>query len=346
MGQTAPHFGQMIVECTQEMMARWHPNTEVDVATEMTALARRIIGKALLSVDVENEAQELAVAIAVRQRYIRHVYETVLPFAEHLPTRINRECRHAVRFIDQTFYEMIAARRRDPSPPPDLLTLFINARYSDGSHMTDKQVRDEALTVTSTGYETIALALAWTMYLLAQHPAAQRQLAEEAYAALDGRAPTADDVPKLRYTEMVFLEAMRLYPPAWIFVRVPEQDDVLPSGVPVRAGTKLYLCPYVTHRDARFFPEPDRFQPERFTEACQRTRPRFAYFPFAGGPRVCLGQGFALLEGILVLACIARRFTWAPVPGPPIEPRPGQFLFPRNEIRVRLNPCSSGERGA
>ncbi len=335
-----PRFDRLIVDCTQQAMARWQPGGEIDVASEMASLARRIIGKALLSVDLENEGRELAAAIMVRQRYIRHVYETKLPFAERLPTRINRQCRQAVRFIDQTLYPMIAARRRDPAPPPDLLTMFINARYSDGSSMTDKQIRDEALTITSTGYETVALALAWTMYLLAEHPAAQRQLAEEVHAVLHGRAATAGDMPNLRYAAMVFSEAMRLYPPTWIFMRVPQQDDVLPTGVRVPAGARLYLCPYVTHRDPRFFPEPGQFQPERFAEASRQARHRFAYFPFAAGPRICLGQDFAMMEGILALACIAQRFTWDLAPGQIIEPKPGQFLFPRNGIRIRLKPAN------
>lgn len=306
-------LGKMMTDCTKEMMARWQPGGCVDVSAEMAALTRRIMGRSLLSLDLETDAPELNSAIIARQRYIRQVYESPLA------ARCNRQFRHAADTIDHALYQFIAARRRDPSPPPDLLTLFIQARYTDGSAMTDKQVRDEALTITSTGYETVALALVWTLYLLAHHPEAQERLARETAST--------------NFAEMVYSEAMRLYPPTWIFVRVAEKEDTLPSGAAIPAGSKLFLCPYVTQRDARFFPEPERFDPGRFEKPAH---PRFAYFPFSAGPRVCLGQGFAMMEGVRVLSCIAQRFTWKPASSQTIVPRPGQFLFPRRAIRVRL----------
>ena len=291
-----PRLEQIVLECTQTLLASWPQ--EIDAVAEMTTLARRILGRALLSEEFD---PSLTDAIAVSQRHIRRVYESVLPVR---PTRVEQA---ATRCIDEHLHRHIAAHRHQPRE--DLLGLFIAARYSDGSAMTDKQVRDEALTMLSTGYETVALGLAWALFLLAQNPDQQ----------------TAN-------AEFVFSEALRLYPPTWIYVRVAQADDVLPSGARVRAGTKLYLCPYVTHRDARFFPEPEQFRPERFAGPL----PRFAYFPFSAGPRVCLGQGFAMLEGTLVLNTITKRFRWDLVPGQTIVPAPGQFLFPNGPIRIRL----------
>ncbi len=311
-----PRLEQLITDTTAEWLNSCQPADWLDALPAMTTLTRRILGQALLSVDFEQpHHRPLAAAIATRQRYLRFVYESRLPEPERWPTRIRREYRRATEVFDNAIYPLIAARRRDPTPPADLLTMFLAARYSDGSAMTDQQVRDEVLTMTTTGYETVALALAWTLYLTARHPAAQRRLADPVGA------------------ELVFAEALRLYPPTWIFVRVPEQDDTLPSGVPVRAGTKLYLSPYVTHRDDRFFPRPADFDPDRFTDTAKQARPRFAYFPFSAGPRVCLGQGFAMLEVTRILAAIAQRFAWEP--GEDVAPFPGQFLFPDRPIRTR-----------
>jgi cytochrome P450 len=166
----------------------------------------------------------------------------------------------------------------------------------------------------------------------------EKKLAAELDTILGGRTPNAADVAKLRYTEMVLSEGMRLYPPTWIFVRVAQLEDTLPSGARIPAGAKLYLCPYSTQRNPRYFPEPERFDPERFAEPARQARPRLAYFPFAGGPRVCLGQGFALLEGTLVLARMAQRLSLALVPGQSIVPVPGVTLAPKNGIYMRVRP--------
>ena len=169
--------------------------------------------------------------------------------------------------------------------------------------MSDNLLRDEALTLISTGYETVGAALAWCCYLLAQSPGEQSRLHAELRRVLSNRPPGTNDLHQLSYTEAVFNESMRLYPPTWIFVRVAQVDDVLPSGFRVRTGTKLFLSPYVTHRHPTYFPDPERFDPARFSDDAGKSRPKFAYFPFSGGPRVCLGQTFAMAEGALILAC-------------------------------------------
>jgi cytochrome P450 len=208
--------------------------------------------------------------------------------------------------------------------------------------MTDQQVRDEAVTLFITGYETIGEALTWTSYLLSQHQAIEAKFFAEVDEVLGGRVPSAGDLPRLGYSGMVLAESMRLYPPTWIFIRMTLQEDKLPSGATISAGSKLYLCPYVMHRHPRYFPDPNRFDPERFTETAKKERPQFAYFPFGGGARVCIGEHFAKMEGTLVLASIAQRFRLSLVPGQTIVPEPKMTLRPKHGLMMRIqqrDPC-------
>jgi len=341
---TIAEFGEVMVNCTEQMLARWHPGAELDIAAAMLTLTQQVMGKTLFSLDLLGEGQELANAMKVRRRYIQHYFgfPFLLPLPGYLPTRTNRKYRQAMLCLDQTIHGMISARRTSAVLPQDILSLLMQAQDRDGVPLHDEQIRDEALTIATTGYETIGLALAWTWYLLSQNPDAARALTAELQTELGGRTPTVGDVAKLRYTEMVFAEGLRLYPPTWIFVRVAQQADVLPSGVQIPAGTKLYLCPYTMQRNPRYFPAPERFDPERFAESAKQARPRFAYFPFSGGPRVCLGQGFALLEGVLVLASMAQRVSLALLPGQRIVPTPGLTLWPKHGIRMRVQTRSLG----
>lgn len=203
--------------------------------------------------------------------------------------------------------------------------------------MTDKQIRDEFLTLFSAGYETIGEALTWTWYLLSQHPEVEARFLDELREVLRGRVPGSDDVSKLPYTAMILAESMRLYPPTWIFIRMARQEAVLPSGFTIPAGSKLYLCQYVMHRNARYWPNPERFDPERFAEPEKKARPQFAYFPFGGGIRVCIGEAFAKMECILALASIAQRFALTLVPGQTVVPKPHMTLRPRNGIMMRIH---------
>jgi cytochrome P450 len=333
-------FGEEMVRCTDHILARWRSGDEVEITREILTLAQRIMGKTLFSVDLLEEGRDLAEALATRRRFIQYYFGFPFPrpFPGYLPTRADHEYRHAMRFIDRSIHDMIAVRRAATNPPHDLLSLLLQARDQDGTPLDDHQVRDEALTIATTGYETIGLAVVWSWYLLSQSPDAGKKLAAELETVLGGQPPNAADVPKLRYTDMVLSEGMRLYPPTWIFVRVARQEDSLPSGVRIPAGAKLYLCPYATQRNPRYFPEPERFDPERFAEPARQTRPRLAYFPFAAGPRVCLGQGFALLEGTLVLARMAQQLSLELMPGQSVVPFAGLTLAPRNGIRMRVQP--------
>jgi cytochrome P450 len=205
----------------------------------------------------------------------------------------------------------------------------------DGSRMTDQQVRDEVLTLFLAGHETTGGALSWTWYLLAQHPEVEARLADELGAVLGGRPPTVADLPALRYTEMVVTESMRLYPPAYALGRQAARATEV-AGHPIAPGVIVIMPTWVVHRDARWHDEPETFRPERWADDAARRLPRFAYFPFGGGPRQCIGNTFATMEAVLILAAIAQRFRLTLVPGPPVEPRPYITLRPEPGIRVRL----------
>lgn len=238
--------------------------------------------------------------------------------------------------IDTIVYRAIHARRMHPTDAEDLLSLLIRAKYDDGTGMTDQQVRDEAVTLFITGYETMGEALTWTSYLLSQHPDIEAKFFAEVDDVLGGRPPNAEDLSKLTFTGMILAESMRLFPPTWIFVRIAQQEDKLPSGATIPAGSKIYLCPYVMQRHPRYFPDPERFNPERFTEVAKKERPQFSYFPFGGGARVCIGEHFAKMEGILVLASIAQRFRLSLSPDQTIVPEPKMTLRPRGGVRMRV----------
>lgn len=329
-------FADQISASIERMLAHWNDSSRLDIASEMTTLAHEIIGRIVFGVNLTEEASDLGQAIIVRRRYMEYWFASLMPRPELIPNRINREYRRAMRTCDAAVYQMIRARRDGATTREDLLGLLVRATYKDGSVMTDRQVRDEAVMLSITGAETIGEALTWTWYLLAQHPEVERHLVAELRRELGNRAPGIDDVPQLRYTEMVLLESLRLYPPTWIYVRMAQRADILPSGFAIPAGAKIYLCLYVAHRNPRYFAEPDRFEPLRFADEARRSRPKYAYFPFGGGPRVCIGQGLAMLEGVLVLASIAQRFRLALVPDQRIVPVPGITLRPAQGMLMQL----------
>jgi cytochrome P450 len=330
-------FAPVVEERTQGLLDRLGEAAgapaSLDLAEEMAELTRAVIVSALFGHAPGREDASLAAAIRARRRYTQHVYHGRLPFRARLPTRVVREHRRALRVLDDVIAREIAARRRD-GPGEDLLSLLMAASYPDGSRMDDRQVRDEVLTLTSTGYETLGEALAWSWLLLARHPAAEARFHAELRAVLGGRPPKAGDVAGLAYTQSVLRESMRIHPPTWIFERVPRQADTLPSGAEVPAGAKLYLCQWVLHRHPRFFPDAEAFRPERFGDT--RRRPfRFAYLPFGDGPHTCLGETFAMMQGVLVLARVGQALRFELEPGQRIVPKAGITLGARHGIRAR-----------
>jgi cytochrome P450 len=259
-----------------------------------------------------------------------------------VPSRTRKRYFQALAELDRVVYGLIARGRERLASgavrtdgPKDLLTLLLMARDDDGNSMTDKQLRDEVITLLLAGHETTALHLSWSWYLLAQHPEAEAKLHAELEAVLGGRAPCAGDIPKLVYTEKVLREVLRLYPPAWrIFRKTQEALEV--GGYVLPAGSNLVMSQWVTQRDPRWFVDAERFDPERWSEERTAKVPRFAYFPFGGGPRVCIGAGFAMMEATLLLAAIAQRYRMRLAAGHRVETVGSITLRPKNGIRVKV----------
>ena len=249
--KTQESFSSTITEGVGEMLARWTDGMELDLGHEMMGLVQRNIVKIVLGTDADQEMSELCDAITIRRLYMEHVFFSPLP--EWMPSRIGWRYRTAMQRIDAIVYRAIQARRARATKAEDLLSLLLRAKYDDGVGMTDQQVRDEAVTLFITGYETIGEALTWTSCLLAQHPAIEETFLSEVDAVLGGRPPCAADLPQLTYIGMVLAESIRLYPPTWIFIRMALLDGKLPSGSTVPAGAKIYLSPYVMQRHPRYF---------------------------------------------------------------------------------------------
>lgn len=314
--------------------ARWRDGETVDVSREMMRLTLRIVARTLFSVDVEEEsAREVGRALDALVNAFSVVPVLGMLFRK-LPLPSVRRANSARETLDALIYRMIAERRRTGGGE-DLLSLLLAARDEDGSAMDDRQVRDEAMTLFLAGHETTANALAWSWYLLAGHPEAEARFHAEIDSVLGDRLPGAADLPSLPVTRQVFAEAMRLYPPAWAVSR-RAIEPVTIGGYPVPAGSGILAAQWTLHRDPRFFPDPLSFRPERWTEDFEAGLPKLAYFPFGGGPRICIGMGFAWMEGVLLLATLGRRWKMRLVPGQRVEPHPRITLRPKNGVWVTL----------
>lgn len=334
--QRVAAYGATMAAYAAARRERWQPDTAIDVHTEMMALTLAVVGKTLFDADVEGEAAEIGAALTTTFESFNFGF--FLPFGElleRLPLPPTLRFRKARARLDATIYRLIDERRRTGTDHGDLLSMLIQAQDTegDGRGMSDVQLRDEAMTLLLAGHETTANALTWTWYLLSRHPEVEARFHAEVDSALGGRLPTADDLVALPYTRMILAEAMRLYPPAWIIGRralAPFEA----GGYTVPARSIVLLCQYVTHRDARWFPDPERFDPDRWMPERQAARAKFTYFPFGGGPRVCIGEQFAWMEGILVLATIAQRWRLRLVPGHPVALQPIITLRPKHGMRM------------
>jgi cytochrome P450 len=317
--------------------ARWHDGETLDMSEEMMRLTLGIVGKTLFDADVEEEAQEIGSALT---SILEMFNLMMLPFSEileKLPLPQNKRFRRARERLDETIYRMIDERRRSFEDRGDLLSMLLLAQdeEGEGGRMTDEQVRDEAMTIFLAGHETTANALTWTWFLLSEHRGAEERLHAELAEVLAGRTPTMEDVPHLRYTEMLLAESMRLYPPAWALGRLAVEDCEV-GGYVIPKGSLVLMSQYQMHRDARYFQNPLSFDPERWTNEAREARPQFSYFPFGGGPRRCIGEGFAWMEGVLLLATLARRWRMRLARPRPVLPHPVITLRPRGGMRMTL----------
>jgi len=314
---------------------RWQNGSTLDISTEMPHLTLSVVAKTLFSADVESEASEIGAAMTTVLEMFRLLLMPFSEYMEKLPLPHVRRFDKARARLDATIYGLIRDRRKSGQDAGDLLSmlLFAQDEEKDGAKMTNQQVRDEALTLFLAGHETTANALSWSWYLLSQNPEAERRLHEELDAVLGGRAPELADVPNLRYTEMILTEALRLYPPAWAIGRMAKGPFSL-GGAEVPAKSICILSPFLIHRDARWFPDPEKFDPDRWAPETQDSRPKFAYFPFGGGARVCIGERFAWMEGVIVMAAIAQKWKLRLAPGQHVEPLPLITLRVKNGLRM------------
>ena len=337
-------FGTLMTDECETMMARWEQfgvGEAFDVSAEMMRLTLTVVGKALFSTDLSLEADEIgdALSFALEETNRRNLAPFSLPSS--LPTPNNVRYAKAIQALDDVVYGLIAERRNSHEDKGDLLSMLLNVQDADTSErMSDKGLRDEAMTLFLAGHETSATALSWTFYLLSKHPAVQNALFREVDQTLEGRTATVADVPKLTYTRQVVDEALRLYPPAWMIGRHTLAEDRLPSGALLNADTDVSISPYVTHRHPDFWHNPEGFDPERFAPNENKhgvERHRFAYFPFGAGPRICIGNNFALLEMVLTLATVSQRYALDLVGGERGAMQPKITLRPKDGIYVTLS---------
>jgi cytochrome P450 len=331
-------YGSVVVERAERASGRWRDGDTLDVMREMITLATEIAGTTMFHWDMD---PAVAAGVGAALDDAMSLFSRAsIPLAEwllKLPLPSSRRFHRARAHLDAVIYGLIAERRREPRDRGDLLSMLLLAqdREGDGGTMTDRQVRDEALTLFLTALDTTSLALTWTWYLLSQHPAVETELHAELDRVLGDRSPSMDDIERLAYTRMVFLEAMRLYPPIYAIAR-QAVDAFRVGGYTVPAGTLVLMSPYLMHRDPRYFAEPARFDPGRWDSDAMARPPKFAYFPFGGGPRGCIGQPYAMQEGILVLAAVARRWRLRLVPGYSVAFRPLINLRPRDGMPMTL----------
>ena len=330
-GQRLSSYGPVMVQQTERMLDGWEVGRGRDLHHDMMSLTLKIAAKALFDAEVERDVAEIddAVNVLANEIAVRFTRPFVIPDAIPLPSNIRY--RRALRRVEETVARIIKERLRTGEDAGDLLSMLIKARDETGQPMSDRQLRDESITILLAGHETTALALSWTWLLLGQHPDIQARLSEECAAVLGKRAATVEDLGQLVFAEHVVMEAMRLFPPAWAIGREAAQDCEI-GGYPVASGTTIIMSPWVIHRDERHFQEPAEFRPDRWRDDLARRLPRFAYFPFGGGPRICIGHRFAIMEAVLILVTMVQRFRLELQRDGPVETLPSITLRPKGGV--------------
>ncbi len=328
-------YAETMANYAERMISTWNAGEERDLHRDMMRLTLEIVVKTLFNADVSEDADKVG----------RVLSRIVTPFAgqatikwildNRLPTTTHRRFNQDAREIDMIVFRIIEERRSSGHDEGDLLSMLLKARDEDGSQLNDKQLRDEVMTIFLAGHETTALTLSWAWYLLAQNPKVEEKFHAELTEVLGGRLPTLDDLPRLQYTEKIAKECMRLYPPAYALGREAVKECEI-GGFRVPAGAQVFMFQWSTQRDARFFADPERFLPERWTEEFSNSLPKYAYFPFGGGPRACIGNYFAMMEVVLLLATIGQRFRFSLVPEHAVTLMPAMSLRPADGIRVKV----------
>lgn len=334
--QRIQSYADIMLEHTLRRLEAWEHAQELEISEQMSSLTLGIVAKALFDAEVHDVAYRVAEIVAEGQASIDRRFNRFIDPPEWLPLPENRRRRRRIQAMDSIIMPIIERRRASGQDRGDLLDMLLSAQDEEsGIGMSDRQVRDEAVTLFLAGHETTAMALTWTWYQLAQQPQVVERLEAELDRQLGGRPPTSEDLKRLPYVRAVLDESMRLYPPGWVISREVVRPVEI-GGYALRPGQVLFISPYALHRDPNHWEEPERFDPDRFLGDRREAIPRYAYLPFGGGPRVCIGNNFALMEGQLILATVAQRFRLRLVPDQQVEPEALVTLRPRHGIQMRL----------
>jgi len=328
-------YAETMADYAERTISTWRGGEIRDIHRDMMRLTLEIVVKTLFNADVSADADKVGRVLSrivtpfAGQATIKWIMDNRLPTMTH--RRFNRDARE----IDAIVYRIINERRRSGQDEGDLLSMLLKAHDEDGGHMNDQQLRDEVMTIFLAGHETTALTLSWAWYLLAQNSGVEKKFHAELDEVLGGRLPAMADLSRLQYTEMIARESMRLYPPAYALGREAVEECEI-GGFRVPAGAQVFMFQWATQRDARFFARPEEFRPERWTEEFSNSLPKYAYFPFGGGPRTCIGNYFAMMEIVLVLATIGQRFRFSLLPDHPVSLMPAMSLRPKDGIKVTV----------
>ncbi len=335
-------YADVMVDYTDAVSAEWRSGDVVDISEEMMKLTMYIVSKTLFDVDKDemaDTAERVGAAIDQIQHLANDALESPFVLPDWLPTRANRATRENRAVLDETI-DRIVAERVDAdggvADHGDLLSMYLLAEFEDGGRISAETLRDELITLFSAGHETTANTLTWTLYLLSQNPDVAERLRAELDDVLAGRLPTFEDLPDLPYLEMVIKESMRVRPPVWGLVAREPIEDAQIGDYMIPKGGLVFVSPYVTHRLERYFPDPERFDPERFTPEAEAALPKYAYIPFGGGPRVCIGNRFAMMEAQLVLATLFQRFEFELARPLPVKPNPQITMSPLGGMDMRV----------
>lgn len=334
--QRLDQYGRIMIDLTERSIGRWSDGSHIDAHHEMMRLTLAIVARTLLDADVEDDAEDVGEAVSDALGLFERITNPAARLLRYLPLPSTRRFFRAKERLDRVIYRIIAEHREKHHE--DLLNILLEAQDTEEGTggMTDKQIRDEALTIFIAGHETTANLLSWSWYLLSQHPEAEKRFHDELDHVLRGNKPAPEDAKRLPYTDAVIHEALRLYPPAWIIGRRALVDVDL-GGYHIPAGTLIMMSQWVMHRDARYYPEPERFRPERWLDSKNENIPKFAFFPFGGGPRQCIGDQFAWMEAALVLAETGRKWRLELAETQPVVIQPQITLRPRGGLKMTVH---------
>ncbi len=331
--QRISSYADTMVALTDQLSKRWRDHTTIDMTRNFSTLTLRIVAKTLYDADLD---ETTCVRLMEAMRLFSAI--DILPFGkqiDQLPLPINRKLRAARDMMDTLCFDLIARRRAEGGEHHDLLAMLFEVQAAEPTRMDDEQMRNEMLSLFLAGHDTTAAALSWLWYLLAQHPEFEARFHAELDTVLNGRMPKAEDLPNLRYTEMLLAETLRLYPPAWSFARRAREDYQL-RGATIPAGSTVIMSQFVVHHDPRWYPDPFKFDPERWTSDARNSRPKFAFFPFSGGQHICIGEHFVWMEGVLIMATLGQRWQASVAQGHKVVPQAGITLKPRNGLPMTL----------